>query len=224
MEPENLALDRYVLAQARRPDPAVAFLPTARGDAEDCVARYHAAFGRLPCRPSHVELFRRTGDLRAQLLSQDVLYVGGGNTRSMLAVWREWGIPELLREAWEGGTVLAGVSAGAICWFEQGVTDSIAEKLAALEGLGLLPGSCCPHYDGEPDRRPAYHRLLAAGAIVSGVALDDGAAAHFRGTQIHALVASRPRARVYRVGVDGGTVREEILEPRLLPGDPVAGA
>ena len=217
MEPDNLALDRYVLEQARHVEPAVAFLPTARGDAEDYIARFYAAFTTLPCRPSHVPLFRRTTNLREHLLAQDVLYVGGGNTRSMLAVWREWSIPDLLREAWEAGTVLAGVSAGAICWFEQGVTDSLAERLTALDGLGLLSGSCCPHYDGEPERRPEYHRLLAAGSIAGGIAIDDGAAVHFRGTAIHAIVASRPGASAYRVRVEGGAVREDGLPARLLP-------
>jgi dipeptidase E len=125
MEPDNLTLDRYILAQARVPEPAVAFVPTASGDADASIVRFYTAFSGLPCRPSHLALFRRTPDLRSYLLAQDVIYVGGGNTKSMLAVWREWGLLELLREAWASGIVLAGISAGAICWFEQGVTDSL---------------------------------------------------------------------------------------------------
>ena len=219
MEPHNLALDRYVLVQARSPVPRVAFLPTASGDSDDYIARFYSAFGRLTCEPSHVPLFRRTPDLREHLLSQDVLYVGGGNTRSMLAAWREWSMPDLLRQAWNAGTVIAGISAGAICWFEHGVTDSIAARLTALPCLGFLPGSCCPHYDGEPERRPGYRELLEGRLLPGGIAIDDGAAVHFRGTEIHAVVASRPGAAAYRVELAGSAVREDVLPARLLPAD-----
>jgi peptidase E len=116
----------------------VAFVPTTSGDADAYIVRFYTAFSRLSCRPSHLALFRRTPDMRSYLLAQDVIYVGGGNTKSMLAVWREWGLPELLREAWASSIVLAGISAGAICWFEQGVTDSVAGQLRALDGLGSL--------------------------------------------------------------------------------------
>jgi dipeptidase E len=209
MEPENLALDRYILSQARVPAPAVAFVPTASGDSDNYVVRFYTAYGGLPCRPAHLPFFRRTPDLRSYLLAQDVIYVGGGNTKSMLAVWREWSLPEILREAWESGTVLAGISAGAICWFEQGVTDSFADRLRALDCLGFLPGSCCPHYSGEADRRPSFHRLLRHGEIAPGFAIDDGAAIHFTNDQVHRVVASRMGATAYRVYMAGAEVREE---------------
>jgi dipeptidase E len=200
MDPENPSLDRYVLAQARSRNPAVCLLATASGDADGYIAKFHAAFTRHhKCRPSHVPLFSRTPDLREVLLAQDVIYVGGGNTKSMLAVWREWGIPTLLRRAWRSGTVLAGISAGAICWFETGITDSAANRLAALPCLGLLPGTCCPHYDGEPERRPALQRLVSRGAVPNAIALDDGAAAHFIGRTLSQVVSSRPNARAYHV-------------------------
>jgi len=211
MEPDNLTLDRYILAQARTAEPAVAFIPTASGDAAPYIVNFYTAFASLRCRPSHLSFFSRTPDLRAYLLAQDVIYVGGGNTKSMLAVWREWGLPELLQEAWAAGIVLAGVSAGAICWFEQGVTDSFADKLRPLTCLGLLPGSCCPHYDGEAERRPSYHQLLQTGAINAGFAIDDGAAIHFVGTDVHGVIASRPKAAAYRVQLVDGAVREEVL-------------
>lgn len=211
MEPENLTLDRYVLAQARTPEPAVAFVPTASGDADSYIVRFYTAFAELPCRPSHLPLFRRTTDLRAYVLAQDVIYVGGGNTKSMLAVWREWGLPELLREAWASGIILAGISAGAICWFEQGVTDSFAGDLRPLTCLGFLPGSCCPHYDGEAARRPTYHQLLRTGEITSGFAIDDGAAIHFVNTEVHGVVASRRGATAYRVQRRNEEMQEEPL-------------
>jgi dipeptidase E len=216
MEPENLALDRYILAQARVPEPAVVFVPTASGDSDNYVVRFYAAYLGLRCRPSHLPFFRRTPDLRSYLLAQDVIYVGGGNTKSMLAVWREWGLPEILREAWESGVILAGISAGAICWFEQGVTDSFADQLRTLDCLGFLPGSCCPHYDGDAERRPAYHRLLRHGEIASGFAVDDGAAIHFMNHQIHRVIASRKGATAYRVQAMGAEVQEEPMPVELL--------
>lgn len=211
MEPHNLTLDRYVLAQARSAEPAVAFIPTATGDADSYVVSFYTAFTTLRCRPSHLSFFSRTPDLRAYLLAQDVIYVGGGNTKSMLAVWRDWGLPEILREAWTAGIVLAGVSAGAICWFEQGITDSFADKLRPLPCLGFLAGSCCPHYDGEAERRPTYHQLLQTGAISAGFAIDDGAALHFVDNNVRGVVASRPGVTAYRVQMQDGIVREEAL-------------
>ena len=213
MEPDNPALDQFVLSLTRRENPSVCFLATASGDAESYIDSFYTAFRRLPCRPTHVPLFARTPDLKAVLLEQDVIYVGGGNTKSMLAVWREWGIPELMRRAWESGTVLAGVSAGAICWFETGLTDSSGTGLYPLACLGFLPGVCCPHYDGEPERRPALHGLLERGTITSALALDDGAAAHFINGTLANIVSSRPHARAYRVERVGGQVRETVLNP-----------
>jgi peptidase E len=218
MEPENLALDEYALAQARVPRPAVAFIPTASGDAEPYIANFYTAFSGLPCRPSHLPLFSRTPDLREYLLAQDVIYVGGGNTKSLLGVWREWGLPEVLREAWAAGVVLAGVSAGAVCWFEQGLSDAYAGELRQIQCLGFLAGSCCPHYNGEAERRPTYHELLRTGGILPGLAIDDGAAVHFVDGDIHRVVASRPGATAYRVRMRDGVVREEPLP--VEPGQP----
>lgn len=213
MEPDNSALDRYVLEQTGKPRPAVCFLPTAGGDPADYVVKFYAAFTKLDCRPSHLSLFRPpTADLQSFILEKDVIYVGGGNTRSMLALWREWGLDEILREAWNRGVVLAGLSAGAICWFEQGVTDSVPGPLGPLPCLGLLPGSCCPHYDGETERRPAYHRLLSQDEILPGFGVDDGAALHFVGRELKGVVSSRPSARAYAVEKVSGEVSERPLE------------
>jgi peptidase E len=158
--------------------------------------------------------------LRSYLLAQDVIYVGGGNTKSMLAVWREWGLPELLHEAWESGIVLAGISAGAICWFQQGVTDSFADRLRALDCLGFLRGSCCPHYSGEAERRPAYRRLVQQGEIAPGVAIDDGAALHYIDEQLHRVIASRRGVTAYQVYVAGAEVQEEPMPVKDLSPTP----
>jgi len=213
MEPDNPALDHFVLSLARREHPSVCFLATAAGDAQSYIDSFYDAFRKFPCRPTHVPLFARTPDLKTVLLEQDVIYVGGGNTKSMLAVWREWEVPDVLRRAWESGTVLAGVSAGAICWFESGVTDSWGSGLNLLPCLGFLPGACCPHYNGEVERRPAVHRLIEQGTIATALALDDGAAAHFVNGTLANIVSSRPDARAYRVERVDGQVRETVLNP-----------
>jgi dipeptidase E len=213
MEPDNPALDQYVLGLARRSNPSVCFLATASGDADSYISSFYAAFTKFPCQPVHVPLFARTPDLNTVLLEQDVIYVGGGNTKSMLAVWRAWEMAALLRSAWESGTVLAGVSAGAICWFETGLTDSSGTGLYPLACLGFLPGACCPHYDGEAERRPALRRLIEQGAITNALALDDGAAAHFVNGSLANIVTSRSHARAYRVERANGQVVETVLNP-----------
>jgi peptidase E len=216
VEPENLALDTYILQQARKPNPRVCFVPTATGDAVRYIANFYRAYRRLQCAPSHLPFFERTPDLRSLAFEQDVIYVGGGNTKSMLAVWREWGFDAILREAWERGVVLAGISAGAICWFEHGITDSFADELKVMDCLGFLNGSCCPHFDGEAERRPSFERMLLEGRIGPGLALDDCAAAHFVGDEIWRVVVSRPEASAYRISAENGSVKEEALEKTVL--------
>jgi dipeptidase E len=215
-DPENLGLERYILQQANTAGTRVAFVPTASAEPDSYLVSFYTAFLRLSCRPSHLSFFKRTPDLRSYLLNQDVIFVGGGNTKSMLAVWREWGVPEILREAWDSGVVLTGVSAGAICWFEQGVTDSWEGELRSLDCLGFLPGSCCPHYDGEADRRPSYHRLLTGGEIASGVAIEDWTGVHYRETDVHRVVASKAGARAYSLRVVNGSVQEVPLPVEYL--------
>jgi peptidase E len=201
MEPDNPLLDAYVLSFAPRARPRVCFVPTASGDAVSYVASFYRAFSRLDAHTSDLPLFTREGyDLRTFVLAQDVIYVGGGNTANLLAVWRLHGLDAILREALEGGAVLCGISAGMNCWFEASTTDSFGPRIAPLrDGLGFVPGSACPHYDGEPQRRPAYRALVDDG-FPPGWAADDGAALRFSadGTFTEA-VASRPDARAYRV-------------------------
>lgn len=210
-DPGNSALQLYLLAQTCKENPRVCFIPTATGDSPVYTAKFYAAYSRHRCRPAHLPFFDRTPNLRELLLAQDLIYVGGGNTKSMLAVWREWGLPRILREAWNRGTVLAGISAGAICWFEAGVTDSWAGHLAPLDCLGWLPDTCCPHYDGEAERRPAVHEFVGKGLIPKTLALDDGAAAHFIGRKLWRIVTWRPKAGAYSVQRKG----KEAIETKL---------
>jgi peptidase E len=217
MEPDNPLLDDFILSQANAARPRVCFLPTASGDADGYIVGFYTAFANR-AEASHLRLFYRTReDIEALLLGQDIIYVGGGNTENMLAIWRTHGLDRTLRAAWEAGVVLAGLSAGSICWFEAGTTDSFGPDLDVMtDGLGFLAGSHCPHYDGEAQRRPKYQRLVAEGRLPAGYAADDGAALVFDGTELREVVASRPEATAYRVEAVDGVARETRLTARYL--------
>jgi dipeptidase E len=217
MEPDNLALDQYILDQTHAEKPKVCFLGQASGEHPDYIIRFYRAFTALSAYPSHLSLFQpHTADIEDFILSQNIIYVGGGNTKSMLALWREWNLDTILRKAMQNGTILAGISAGAICWFEQGTTDSIPEKLSVLPCLGYLKGSCSPHYDGEAERRPAVHEFLASGDILAGHAFDDGVAGHFIDGELQHVVSSRPNAKGYTVEAVNGQAVEKELDTRYL--------
>lgn len=213
-------LDRFVLGLVDAPRPKVCFLPTATSAVPVYAVRFFQAFPATSFDASFIDLYDRDGrDLGAFLLEQDVIYVGGGNTANLLAIWRAHGLDAILRDAWGAGVVLAGVSAGANCWFEGSTTDSFGPLAAFPDGLGLLPGSFCPHFDSEPGRRPLFHRLIAEGALPAGIACDDFAAAHLVGTELREIVASRERASAFRVdrGADGA-IEEPLPVLRLATG------
>ncbi|MGA5052707.1 Type 1 glutamine amidotransferase-like domain-containing protein [Streptomyces cellulosae] len=219
---EDGVLDDWVLGQARAPRPKVCFVPTAGGDAPGYVEKFFDAFRAKDCEPSVLPLFQRELDdtaLREFLLAQDVVYVGGGNTANLLAVWRVHGVDRLMREAYAGGTLLCGISAGANCWAEGSHTDSFGPLTHLPDGLGLLPGSVCPHYDSEPGRRSSYRAAVARGDLPAGWAVEDGAAALFTDGRLTEAVTRLPDARLYRVRADGeaGTL-EEAVDCRLVGG------
>jgi dipeptidase E len=215
-DPENLELEKYVIRQSGAENARVCFIPTASGEPDHYVSSFYSTFLKLGCKPAVLTFFKRTPELRSFLLNQDVIYVGGGNTKSMIAVWRDWGVIELLREAWQSGIVLTGVSAGAICWFEQGLTDSFSDGLRPLDCLGFLPGSCCPHFDGEAQRRPSFHKLLASGEIAAGVAIEDWTGVHFIGSEIHKVITSKRGARAYTMRAVHSSVQEVALTAEVL--------
>jgi peptidase E len=205
-------LIQFVLNLTGKERPRICLVPTAGAEAPEFIVRFYEELsGRADC--SHVSFFPWPREnLREHVLSQDAVFVSGGNTANMLAVWRVHGFDRILREAWEQGTVLAGSSAGMICWFEAGVTDSFGPQLEGMsDGLGFLRGSACPHYDGEERRRPVYQELVANG-FPAGVAADDTAALRYVGTELKEVVAVRDEARAYRVEPDGETP----IEPRIL--------
>ncbi len=227
MQDRSAALDRLVLSLTGKAVPRICFLPTASGDGRDQTTRFYERFSAWPCEPSVLSLFhlgRDRIDPRSHLLAQDAIYVGGGSMRNMLAVWREHGVHEAMRSAWERGIVLAGLSAGAMCWFEGGITMSGGAPRPAA-GLGVVEGSLSVHLDGEPERLPEYRHAVATGALPPGYAVDDCAALLLHGTTVHECVSSRPGARVMRVEADGeGATTERPVAVRVLAGAVAAGA
>jgi peptidase E len=213
------ALDELVLALTDKPVPKLCFLPTASGDPREQVTRFYERFSELPCELSVLSLFhlgRDRLDPVAHLLAQDVIYVGGGSMRNLLAIWREHGVDEAMRQAWSSGVVLAGLSAGAMCWFEGGITKSGGAP-EPVSCLGMLSGSLSVHLDSEPERMPVYRAAVASGRLPAGYAADDGAALVFVGRTLAECVASRPAARVLRVRPDGaGGVQEHEMPTRSL--------
>ena len=213
MEPENPLLDRYILEQSTNQNPKICFIGTASGDAEGYIERFYNFFRMEECEPTHLSLFKpHTRDIKNFIMNQDILYVGGGNTKNLMTLWREWEIDVAIRQAYDKGTILAGLSAGALCWFEDGITDSYGDELAPISCLGILRGSHCPHYDGEEERRPAYQKFIQEGKVGSGYAADDGVALHFIDEELHKIVSSREHAKGYRVDKD----KESILTTHYL--------
>ena len=197
-------LTRYLLDLAGKPRPKILFVPTASGDDSAYLLTFYQALGGVDCEPSHLALFNRTvDDIDGFIRSQDVVMVGGGNTANMLAIWRVHGVEVALRRAYRSGTILTGWSAGCICWFEAGITDSFTLELGPLrDGLQLLKGSACPHYDSQERRRPVYAREIAAG-LAPGIALDDAVAARYEDERLIEIVSAKPSGRAFRVDASG---------------------
>jgi peptidase E len=207
MEWGNTLLDDYVLGLTRVARPRVCFLPTASGDADHYVVRFYRAFAADRCEPSHISLFRRetgVGDPRGHLLSQDLIYVGGGSLVSLLGTWRAHGLDEILHEAWEAGVILCGGSAGALCWFGRSLSGFHEGPAREIEALGFLPWSCAVHYNDERGRRESYLDAVTAG-MPAGYGAGDSAALHFIGTELADVVSSQPQASAAFVsrGTDG---------------------
>lgn len=223
MEPDNPLLDDFILSLAPRTPARVCFIPTASAESPQYLVKFYRAFsGRaiatdltifdpsaVPRQPAN------TSEIGSFIAEQDILYVGGGNTANLLAMWRVHGLDKVLYEAWCRGSILCGISAGMICWFQDGLTDSFGELAPLGDGLGFLEGSACPHYDGEPERPAAFHQAIADG-LLRGYAADDGSALHFCGKELVEVVASRKGASAYRVELINGQVEETKLAARFL--------
>ena len=216
---DDPVLDRFVLDLVDSSRPRVCLLPTAAAAVPLMVTRFLRAFPASRFEPTYLDLFDRTvDDVESFLGEQDLIYVGGGNTANMLAIWRVHGVDRALRVAWESGVVMAGVSAGANCWFQASTTDSFLLGRAdpLTDGLGFVEGSFCPHFDGEGERRPRFHELVASGELPGGVACDDFAAVHVVGTEIAEAVSSAPGAGAYLVRAEEGATIEIPLDISVI--------
>ncbi len=177
-EIKDLKIEKYIVDQCKKEKPSICFIPTATGDDAGYIDNFYKAFDSLNCKTSHIDFFKRTINIEEHIDNQDIIFVGGGNTKSMLAVWREWELDKILLKAYLNGTIMSGVSAGAICWFEQGITDSWKEHQALLPCLGFIDGICCPHYDEEPERIPFVSKVLKLNEIEDCIAIEGFCALH----------------------------------------------
>jgi dipeptidase E len=221
MEPANPLLDDFVLSLSEQKEPRILFLPTASGDTTAQINAFRSRFAGRSCVPGQLSLFRLSESSRPLseiVLEQDIIYVGGGSMRNLLAIWRAHGLDSLLVQAWRNGTILAGLSAGAMCWFEAGVTCSSGPP-EPIAGLGLLEGSLTVHADGEPERLPVWLAAVRDGTLPGGWAVDDGVGLLFRGRQLERAVSSRPGAGAQRVDAIAGELVRTRLEPMLLGGE-----
>jgi aminopeptidase N len=210
--PKHNLIEKYILKQANVKKPNILFIPTASAEDKSYIVNFYSCFSRLECSPSHVTFFQRTPRLDSLVNKADVIYVGGGNTKSMLAVWKEWKLDKMLLKAYQNGKILCGVSAGAICWFEQGITDSWASNLNTMDCLGFIDGMACPHYQEEKDRRPSVHKLLKNNNAIPGYAIDGGAAVHFKKGEYYKSLQFYSNSNVYKVSLVDGNVNESQLD------------
>jgi aminopeptidase N len=214
--PNHRKIEKYILELTGKEKPNVVFFPTASAENQAYIIQFYKCFTKMSCEPSHVTFFQRTPRLDSIINKADVIYVGGGNTKSMLAVWQEWKLDKLLLKAYNNGKILCGVSAGAICWFEQGITDSWASNLNVMNCLGFLPEMACPHYQEEKDRRPDVHKMLKQGKCGPGWAIDGGAAIHFKNGKYYKSIQFYSDSYVHYVSIKNGVVNEDKKEMYLI--------
>ena len=207
--PKHNKIEKYILSQIDKDKPNILFIPTASGEDKNYIINFYSCFSKLECSPDHITFFQRTLRLDSLINKADIIYVGGGNTKSMLAVWREWKLDILLKKAYLKGKILCGVSAGAICWFEQGVTDSWASNLNSMQCLGFIDGMCCPHYQEEKERRPSVHKMMKEDKLISGWSIDGGAAIHFKNGHYYKSLRFYENSNVYHVSKSDKKVIEE---------------
>ena len=213
---ESNLIEQYILDQTSKTKPKICFIPTATGDLDSYIVNFYSVFTKLKCEPSHISFFKRTMDLQAHIQKQDAIFVGGGNTKSMLAVWRDWGLDLILKDAYVRGVVMSGVSAGAICWFEAGLTDSWASDLKMMECMNFIPGNCAPHYDEEPERRPATKKFLENKSIDFMYGIEGGAALHFIDEMPNSTIRFKKNKNAYKVTFDGKKINEIPYENKDL--------
>ena len=176
----GLEIEKYIKSLVKKDRPKICFIPTASGDNDLYKLNFYRAFTKLNCITSHLDFFSRTENLEKKILNQDIIYVGGGNTKSMLAVWKEWNLTNILKIGYEKGIVMSGVSAGAICWFDKGITDSFSNKLEIIDCIGIVKGIACPHYDEEKEREPFVNEVIKSKRIDSCICIESYCALHIK--------------------------------------------
>tara|TARA_B100000941_G_scaffold225829_1_gene168150 strand:+ start:73 stop:771 length:699 start_codon:yes stop_codon:yes gene_type:complete len=209
---KDLRIEEYILSLSKKEKPNICFIPTATGDNDSYKVNYYDVFTKLNCNPTHIDFFKRTIDISSHIPKQDIIFVGGGNTKSMIAVWKDWGLDELLKNAYESGTVMSGVSAGAICWFEKGITDSWAYDLAVMDCLGFVTGVCCPHYDEEPARRPFVKKALTENLIDHCLGVEGNCALHLKDDIPFRAINFGNNKNVFIASLRDGNVSEDTFE------------
>ena len=207
----SLEIEKYLISLINKKRPKICFIPTASGDSSLYKLNFYRAFSKLDCITSHIDFFSRTENLEEKVLTQDIIYVGGGNTKSMLAVWREWGLNNILHNAYEKGIVMSGVSAGAICWFEKGITDSYAEELSIINCLGIVKGVACPHFDEEEEREPYVNDVINREIIKSCICIEGNCALHVKNNIDYSSIDFGNGRKSFRVFKENNTLRKETL-------------
>ena len=199
-------IEKYILTLSDKTSPKICFLPTASGDSDSYIVRFYSIFTKLNCKPTHIEFFKRTTDIENIIMEQDIVFVGGGNTKSMLAIWNDWGMSNLLINAYNRGVIMSGVSAGAICWFTRGITDSWGNELRILPCLDLISGTCCPHYDEEPSRIPYVKKILHEEKVKNCISIEGGSAMHFIDGKPFKNVSFKNKKNTYNVFLNNSDI------------------
>jgi len=213
MEADNGLLDKYILNLVPKEKPKICFFGTASNDGEEYREMFYNFFNKLNCEPSHLSFLDPPGDIEKFILDKDIIHVGGGNTSLIIETWKKTGVDKIMKKAYRSGVILTGMSAGAICWFQDGITNPSPGALKRLPCLGLLEGSFCPHYDDKVELKKSFHKLILDGAIGNGIGAEDGAAVHYYGSKILRVVTSRPDVTAYSVK----KVRNKIVETPFVP-------
>tara|TARA_B100000700_G_scaffold126874_1_gene142044 strand:- start:124 stop:813 length:690 start_codon:yes stop_codon:yes gene_type:complete len=208
--PNKPVIEDYIVNLSSSEKPNITFFPTASAEDSSYIVNFYTAFSKLNCNAQHISLFKKTPDLKSIIEDSDIIYIGGGNTKSMLAVFREWDLDKMLIDAYKKGKILTGVSAGAICWFNQGITDSWAHGLQVLDCMDILDGVCCPHYDGEANRRPSVERFLKNKDIEHCLCIEDGAAVHYQNETLKTAVSFYKDKNAYNVKYDNRLIEEPL--------------
>ena len=207
----SLEIEKYIISLIDKKRPKICFIPTASGDSSLYKLNFYRAFSHLDCVTSLIDFFSRTENLEDKVFAQDIIYVGGGNTKSMLAVWKEWNLHEILQNAYEKGIVMSGVSAGAICWFDKGITDSYAEELTIIDCLGIVEGIACPHFDEEKEREPYVNDLINREIIKSCICIEGNCAVHIKNNIEYSSIDFGNGKKSFRVYKENNTLKKEIL-------------